>query len=347
MERLAYIDGIKGIAAIIVLFSHYKLAFFFKTWRMYDILDLPFVNLCVNGNFAVCLFLLISGFLMGRSLHKKNNSFRDLTFKILHRYLRLALPITPVLLVVGLLYYSENIYLPLYCSKAGVTWIMNEYTSLSVDGLAKAIFLSPLGMDYGYLAVLWMMKYIFLGGVVIMLVHAAVINHTMALKLPVAFVGCLGMYFISIYYSMVVLGFVLYLVSEERGKKKTIFSKYILALLTLIALYNTDIASPLQNAIAAIFVLLTIKGFCSLQKLFSSQVVVWLGRISFHVYLWHWCVMSSLTSFVLYKWSSGIHSIVCDVVVTSITLLATLLLSIGSYKLEMLTSKIWKKRLAA
>jgi peptidoglycan/LPS O-acetylase OafA/YrhL len=110
-NRLDYLDGLRGLAALIVVTHHGLLAFDFAIYSGqakdshfgWDIglSGLPFF-LPNAGNFAVCVFFVLSGFVLSRSFSRT-----DLTAiaSVIKRYLRLTIPITAanlVALVVGI-----------------------------------------------------------------------------------------------------------------------------------------------------------------------------------------------------------------------------------------------------
>ncbi|MBD2845513.1 acyltransferase family protein [Paenibacillus sp. IB182496] len=93
-NKLFYLDGLRGLAALVVVISHYIQVFYpaalngkaeqahFKwdTWYGYS----P-VNLFYNGQFAVCLFFALSGYVLNVKLFDKK--LDDKTFqKFLFNY---------------------------------------------------------------------------------------------------------------------------------------------------------------------------------------------------------------------------------------------------------------------
>jgi peptidoglycan/LPS O-acetylase OafA/YrhL len=85
-ERFESLDGLRGIAAVIVVFCHFASVYipdlppWFKDSPL-EILD--------NGSFCVSIFFVLSGFVIANSASNANISF---IFNAMQRYLRLALP---------------------------------------------------------------------------------------------------------------------------------------------------------------------------------------------------------------------------------------------------------------
>ena len=74
--RIAWLDSLKGIACLCVFIHHFLLAFYPEVHfghavssmlKVKNLAESPFM-FWANGNFCVCLFLLISGFLVSRML---------------------------------------------------------------------------------------------------------------------------------------------------------------------------------------------------------------------------------------------------------------------------------------
>ena len=77
MKKLAYIDGLKGIGALMVYFCHFVFAFYYGAYsllpeschtasRIENAIGRTPLNLFYSGNAAVCLFLVFSGFVLCR-----------------------------------------------------------------------------------------------------------------------------------------------------------------------------------------------------------------------------------------------------------------------------------------
>ena len=80
-KKLVYLDGLKGFGCVCVFLTHFVFAFYYGMYHyqpeachLPDNLDIvigksPF-NLFFNGNTAVRLFLVISGFVLCRSFSR-------------------------------------------------------------------------------------------------------------------------------------------------------------------------------------------------------------------------------------------------------------------------------------
>ncbi|MES2778473.1 MAG: acyltransferase [Bacteroidota bacterium] len=110
MNREHHIDGLRGLAALIVVVSHFLCAFYpaTDTLLMKDMkvssLEVVFsttpLNILYNGNFAVCIFFVISGYVLSASFFASKNT--DVVYSSAYRrYFRLMIPV----LVTSVFYY--------------------------------------------------------------------------------------------------------------------------------------------------------------------------------------------------------------------------------------------------
>ncbi|HEX2549533.1 MAG TPA: acyltransferase family protein, partial [Gammaproteobacteria bacterium] len=98
VEKVPYLDGLRGIAALMVLFAHLMISLYpavvtFTPSEIHTRFDValgisPF-SVFWRGNFAVCIFFVISGFVLSEFCQKTTISFPA---QLVRRYLRLAIP---------------------------------------------------------------------------------------------------------------------------------------------------------------------------------------------------------------------------------------------------------------
>lgn len=181
MEKIKYIEGLKGIAILVVLLHHYVLAFCpalhygyqgmshsvsnFDSW----VAKTP-LNLIYNGNFAVFVFFILSGYVLSYKFFK----FKDheyITASAIKRYFRLLFPVVfsvfvaYLLIKLGLFYnqkvseYSKS-FLWLYRQ-----WqIEPSFFTMCKEGFYDVFFQS----DSLYNSSLWIIRYEFLGSFLVL-----------------------------------------------------------------------------------------------------------------------------------------------------------------------------------
>ena len=101
-SRIKYIDSLKGIACMFIFIGHYYYGLFASASKAINVYpwlvkEHSFFSLLYNGTFCVALFCFISGY-----LSKECKSIKDIVFNSVKRYIRLAIP----MMTLGLLIYA-------------------------------------------------------------------------------------------------------------------------------------------------------------------------------------------------------------------------------------------------
>ncbi|MBE7158719.1 MAG: acyltransferase, partial [Rhodospirillales bacterium] len=150
--RLAYLDGLRGVAALTVAVSH----FFYAFAPQYSVglsgprtnFALPPAELLWNGRFSVVFFFVLSGFAIAAAAARNQ---LPLWFTLVLRYIRLAIPVTVSILfswtllhcfsgvAARLLQQTHNIWLAL-----GYTSEIPSFNYALRTGLYKALWRGTL-----------------------------------------------------------------------------------------------------------------------------------------------------------------------------------------------------------
>lgn len=180
--RYAHLDGLRGIAALIVVSLHGILAFDFGlytglpadshgAWDI-KISGLPFL-LPLAGDYAVCLFFALSGFVLAHSFSRTNLGASALIVK---RYARLCLPILAACLFSWVLLASGLTFNHDAARVIGSTWLDSQMqqepdllTALR-DGLYGSLLALPHATSYD--RALWTMGIEFMGSLLMIMTFA-------------------------------------------------------------------------------------------------------------------------------------------------------------------------------
>src|SRR4051812_10039992 len=134
--RVRYLDGLRGILAVIVFFHHFFYAFFPEiiiggsheefintgNWTFYKIMALTPINLLYNPGAAIHFFFLLSGYV--QSYHYfKNPDTIFLQKSFIKRYFRLALPTLAVVIFLFIFHRLHFIHKFQIPSGLTVGWI--------------------------------------------------------------------------------------------------------------------------------------------------------------------------------------------------------------------------------
>ena len=326
-SRIEWINGLKGMACIMVFCHHFFLSFYDAIYYGFEGnvktasgIDAAFgtepIGVLLNGNFAVCLFIMISAFLYAGKVMRATLEDRKLDFFKLFtkRYLRLM----PSVALVGIIYYV--------LTKLLTHFGLNPFgfeSALSVSELIQHILIYQwITYDPYILGPLWCMYVLFLGTFVAS--FFSLFSKKNVWYMPFVYgVIAVCAYIISPYFMAVILGVMLadfyYFdrLSELHIKISKKVSSYIIGFIFIIAglllggypsygvptnsLYSLLGKLPVGFEFlhsAGAFLLMA--GIMLLPKtvILSSRVFGFLGDISFGIYLFH-SVIINLLSYVL------------------------------------------------
>lgn len=154
VDDTRYLDGVRGIAAMVVVFQHMTQHYYTSIFLAGDqLIQLPFIRLLISGQFAVHVFFILSGFVLSigplTSAHsgRHDHVLNTLPSRIFRRPLRLMLPLLPIvvatslLIELGWLYGSDNKLIPPSGSVVGQ--LAQGMRSFPVDGVG------PVSVRFG------------------------------------------------------------------------------------------------------------------------------------------------------------------------------------------------------
>ena len=297
--RKPYLDGVRGVAACVVFFNHLLLALTGGSWIF-------------NGSAAVCIFFVLSGFVLSELGQHSGLSFPA---QVIRRYLRLIGP----MLMTSLLAWAL-LALGAYRNQEAATlvdswWLGNWYKfAPSFPGMIEetlyGVFVSGRS-DYN--CNLWTMRPELIGSVLVFLVSAVASTRRLRLLGHLA----IGLYFWSDYVALFPVGALLHDFHPELERwvgrlwaKAPIFlfglflcaapQKY------LHLLHFPAVDGVFWHKLAATLVVGAVLHWSLLQGLLGSAPGRLLGRISFVLYLIHVPNICSLTSWMVLTLPVGI-----------------------------------------
>lgn len=296
-NRVLWIDNLKGVLCLIVFFFHYISTFNSLTgFESVDSLlrEGGYLHILVDGVFAVKLFLIISAYAISKSITNGKN----LGGIIIKRYFRLAVPVGIACILAFLLqhfYYVDKIEL-----SPSQEWVTAFYPHYSISLLLKNLFFSVVCGYNEYLGVAWMLKYIFWGTFLTIIIKHSTSEKTEHKKLLVLLTFFIITYATDPYYSLVPIGVA---IEEFEHYKTRIARANIISLgLVIIAffchLYNR---MGLPSVMASTLIVSAFFISDWFQKMLSFTKLNILGKISFSLYLVHCPIIFSLTSFAIYR----------------------------------------------
>lgn len=331
-KKIAYIEGLRGCAALSVVFAHYFVGFYPSMYtgnaaetNTHSQIELFFakspLNFLYNGHFAVCIFFVLSAYVLSyRFFRTKELSI--VSRSAIRRYIRLEIPI-----IVSVLFSWLMLKTGLYhnLSVAPMThsqWWLGTWFHFAPDfyqALKESIWDCFFAFNHttSYNSVLWTMG-IELQGSFLVFSFLAVFGKTRNRLIPYL---AMILIFAKGYYLCFVFGLILSDLHNSdyrvRGIIRHSVNRFTIALLLVFcALFGSffpDNRSALfefmnnkwltslgldlfifYHTLGAVIVCFVVLNFIPLQKILSIGICSFLGRISFSLYLIHFPIICSL-----------------------------------------------------
>lgn len=325
--RLRWIDGLKGIASILIVLHHFILAFIpalyygssvqYNLYRYEGLLaDSPLLFL-LGGHFLVNLFLLLSGLVLSLQVYR-TNTVQELFINLIKRYLRLALPVFVISLLVYFMLRYGLFYNNQLANSTGSPWLTFYYDApLSLKSVFETSFYTVwfVGND-AYSTAFWMLTHLFYGS---LMTYVTIFSfrkqHRFLQLLLIVIVTGLSVYYKSYLINFGFGMFIAWFIQNNHVEDNRILGILLIMIGLIFAGYpqgvtptnlyrlftsgNSDISfNLLIHSTAAFLIVLGLffsrVGF----YLFNHRVSQFLGRISYAVYLIHIPILFSITSLV-------------------------------------------------
>jgi peptidoglycan/LPS O-acetylase OafA/YrhL len=314
-EKLSYLDGLRGLAAFIVVIHHYTLGFY-PAYAGNAVSKTP-ISLIYNGNFSVCVFFVLSGFVLSAKYFKTKNP-EVLIASATKRYFRLLLPVL-FSIVLAYIVLSFGLFSNTKVSAiTGSSWLgaFYNFDANFVEMLKQGLYRVFLFGEASYNTNLWTIYLEFFGS---LLTFAFLAFFGKLKKRYLVYILLIIVLYQS-YYLAFLLGILLCdLYYSEQGKKLLSKNKAVLIPIFILALYfgSYPYDVPTQNTIyhllnfqflknvyyyqfyhilggfLMVYVLLSSK---IMQKIFSHRFMLFLGNISFSLYVIHLVVLCSFST---------------------------------------------------
>ncbi len=334
MKKIAYIDSLRGIAVILVLFVHTGFFFDMNLFPNY------FRLIQTNGASGVQLFFILSALTLFMSYEHRvkfeNNSVRNF---FIRRFFRIA-PLYYIMLIVGLFYFGlgERYWLG-DLKEVSVLNIISHFTFWS--GLNPYYMNSIIGVEWSigvemlfYLLIPIMFNTIksinaslklFLISVLLVLVFNSLLSRMDVIGSEVLWHSYLY-YSLPYQFPVFVLGIILYFII---AKKDYNFDKYFIFFCFVLFILGLKIEILRVYSISMILSLFVILVSKFNVKWIVNKALVFIGKISYSIYLTHiFCVNIILEYF---KPSIANQTVIWFFLYFLVLLIVTSLISYLSY----------------
>ncbi len=336
--RTSYLDGIRGVAAFLVFFHHFLLAFY----PAYFTLDKNAVHLphgleisfglspfsiLANGHFYVCIFFVLSGFVLSHK-YFHTHSLNVLISGAQRRFLRLYIPVAFTLILSFILLRAFLYYNVPVRTIAHSEWWFGPFIDYRASIAAFYRCLAYATMFQGdntFDTSMWTMA-VELYGSLFVFAFLALTNNTKNRGAMLCFTLVYCLLTDSENLGAFVLGISLNYFAKNHVANRARYSAWLSLLSFAIALgfgsfpYGHDVAGtfyahlPLgllawsrwYHILGGYFLVLSFVISPVLQRIISRRLFRFFGHISFSLYLLHPLVLSSFSSFLFLQLYSSL-----------------------------------------
>ncbi|HWB39282.1 MAG TPA: acyltransferase [Candidatus Saccharimonadales bacterium] len=331
-EHYKNLDGLRGVAALAVVFYHYATTFFpfligYSITTRHSHFDRLFSNtpfgLPFAGNFAVCIFFVLSGFVLSVGFFKHGRQIATLVSSATRRYFRLMLPalgailLAYVLMRLGLFYNHQAAAISQTSVTVSQLWHFPAHlTSALFQGL-YTIWFGNYSNIASYNNVLWTMHYELFGSFLVFMV-LALFGST---KNRWLFYGILALAFVKSYYLAFIAGVAISDLTYNLPAYKNYLKAWILwpalAVGIFLGTWTANIyphlrtgythawpffewieAQQFAHIVGAIMLVVVVLNSGALTRVLETRACQWLGKVSFGLYLTHYLVIGTLASYI-------------------------------------------------
>lgn len=337
MQKLPNITSLRFFLALLVMIFHIPQFFHNRGLPYFN--DLPIFN---KGTEAVYMFFSLSGFLIIKQLffEKEINGKIDLKKFYIRRALRI-LPLYYLIALTGILYY--NFFLPNIGIEMPLTYNLIDGIILLLVFLPNVLHLSKPG---GILEILWSIGieeqfYLFIAPIIVLIPSKRTIFFLLAFSFIFIFLYHSSLFSFLMKYKMMFFyfsfaGFCSFLkIRANRYSETFNYIIYISVILYFTTNIFTENLSQFQyNLLSMILFGFFLHSFTQKTfRFFQNKSLVYFGKISYGIYMYHSVVMQ-LVGFLFLNFFSKCNLSHIETIITSflLVIIITLLVSHFSYR---------------
>ncbi len=332
-NKTSYLDGLRGLAALGVLICHFLAVFYPASANgsseiSHFFLDIVMFNspfsFLYNGQFAVCIFFVLSGYVLTKSYFDEGDE-KILIKRLIARYPRLLIPAAISIVLVYLLLKFNLYEIKELALLTSAEKIVNYQQFFIFPNTFKYLFkniffttwLDEPELNKMFNLVLWTMPIEFKGSLLV-LTTAFLVSHIKYKKLVILMIAGLFILVIKpygIYYAAFFLGLLLASCRIKATRQSNYWVIPGIAVSLYFGGYNPDsqayffmskishtslahFTNPaiLYYVIAATILIFIILNSTSIQKFLETPIILYFGYISFPLYLIHQPLIFSMCS---------------------------------------------------
>lgn len=339
-KRITWIDGLRGVASLFIVFHHFIMGYYPAAYEgvtgvphLREGMEAAFsqspLGFFVTGDFWISVFYLISGFVIAYQVFRMKDE-KQFSRSLLKRYPRLMLPVFVLSAIVYIMLHLNLFYNVPASLLSGSEWLAQFYqnkTTLYDLFFSSIVDTWLVGMSTLYSNAFWMLAELFAGS--FMAYILAAMGKGMNRKILYVYIGAALLYLsTNSRLTDFALGVLAAYIVEQFGErikshKKACVCAGIFMLAAAVVLGAYPVGHEPDNAyrilnhlperfnpvyfyhiLAAVLLIVGIWLLEPLGKVFSKKPVLFLGEISYSIYLVHIPVIYSLSAWLLVKFMS-------------------------------------------
>lgn len=356
-KKLQFLNGFRGFLALVVVLNHFVCTFYPALYNanqeqshMAQMLDVklastPF-NLLWNGNWAVCTFFLIGGFVLSYKYFTNEQISRTaFAESLIKRYFRLMVPCLGITLIVyvlmkfGIFYNIRASELTKSSWWLGTFWNFDtSFLKALKSGLWDVVFEGDSSYNTAFWTVVWEMK-----GFLVGLSFIAIFRE----KRPLFIYLITFVLYWKSYVSCFIVGiFLCDMYCKGKLENKIFSNKVVYIVLMVLAWWVSSYPTGLNvnyfgltipnqlpdmyriyHTLGGMLCIVLIVNSKYLIALFESKLFLYLGEISFSMYAVHMVVIGTLSCWMFLKLQERIRYMYAVITTCVVSLAVTMCFS--------------------
>ena len=326
-KRILWIDGLRGFACLMIFLHHFMIGFFPSSFYGISVvshgnygwdtcLAQQPISGIINGNYWVCVFCLLSGLAQSYKIFCLEN-VHTVAHDMIKRYFRLSLPVFFVSFVVYFLMRGNLFFNTKISDIVGSPWLASFYLdTIPFKSVFETSFVSVwMSGDLIFSNAFWMLNILFLGSYLTYILALIAKGKKLRIVILLSLVALLfyqrNNYYICFVGGVIIAYFLVY--GNNDYKYKTIFGVISLIIGMFLGGYPsgvvpTNVYRYLQHfsfdIIHVFGAIMFVFGICNLSfitKFLEKKSILWLGKISFGVFLVHIPIIFSIGTYSFMK----------------------------------------------
>lgn len=328
MGKINCLHGLRGLAALIVVINHFVVGFYPALYSgninevhitngIEVIISKSPLNLIYQGNLSVCIFFVLSGFVLSYNFFKHVNH-EIIVDGAVRRYFRLFLPVMFSMIIVYIL-MRLSLFFNIKAAKVTYSsWWLGKFWSFKesiFDVLKQGLVQVFFRYSSKYNTVLWTMTYEFYGSLLVYAIISIIGN----IRNRYVFYMVATVLLLKTYYLAFVIGVILSDISVNTSVFKNINNKLITTIFLILGLFLGSYPSGISvddtiysfmkisfldpvrfyHIIGAFLIMINVLCSKRIANILSSRIFLFLGDISFSMYLIHTIIIGTLSSYMI------------------------------------------------